>query len=215
MKERVNLLPLALRAARWRRRAMLFWSSTGALVALVACVVGVGTALGATAASGERDQRKAIVDRERNIEQLRAQIERGGLELSKIEREYRVSKRIHAKPDWSVLVTLIAALAREEIAIEQCRLIETTIAAPRVTGRSTPLAKGAQDLQKPRLAFQLTLVGAARTQESVSGYVRRLEESGLFASTTLVQTRRRTLLSGDAVAFEIRCELLSQLEASR
>jgi Tfp pilus assembly protein PilN len=211
MSVRVNLLPLRIRASRWRRRALAFWSGAAGLGAMVACVVGVGTALGATGGSAEREQRKAIQDRERNIVQLRQQIEQGGKAISEVEREFRVARKIHAKPDWSVLVSLVASLAGEAVAIEQCRLSERQASAPRAA-RGVPAAAVVRPDPASLLTYELSLTGAARSQEEVSAFVRRLEESELFATTTLVQTRRRTLLSGDAVSFEIRCELSPMVE---
>jgi hypothetical protein len=52
---------------------------------------------------------------------------------------------------------------------------------------------------------RLLLTGFGKSQESVSRFVLRLEESGVFDAVRLISSCRQTFLQGDAVAFSVEC----------
>mgnify|MGYP000049651221 CR=1 FL=1 len=54
--------------------------------------------------------------------------------------------------------------------------------------------------------YTLVLNGFGRSQESVSRFVLRLEESGAFDLVRLVSSSRQTFLQGEAVAFGVECQ---------
>ncbi len=216
----INLLPRSIRDARVRRRAACAWG----VVCIVACVASGLWALHSRSQSGDggRELTRLLGERVKSIESIKQQIARTSSVMATVQKELVVSDHIRARPEWSQLLTLLSSFVGEGAVIEQCRITEAA-APPAVRVVAKPSAKpdpgGAKQQIKtdegPALAgYVLQLGGAARDQDRVSEIVMAMERSGLFTQTTLVQMRRRSLLRGEAIGFEIRAELAAAMEAT-
>lgn len=205
--ERVNLLPMSVRSARWRRRAIMAWGGVLSVAGLAAGILIFRTNL--NIGDGEREMSRLIDERVRNSTALREQIGRASASLAQIQKELVVADRIQSRPEWSLLLATLGGLVGPDVAIEQCRVVETATPAPK-----PPPAILKKDDKRPAKVegYQLQLVGAARDQEVVAGLVLALERTGLFSKTQLVQTRRRSLLEGEAVGFEIKADMAAMVE---
>lgn len=216
----INLLPRSIRDARLRRRAAGAWS----VVCLAAVVCSGVWALHSRAQGGDggRELTRLLGERTESIDTIKQQIARSGVQMAAVQKELVVSDHIRARPEWSQLLTLLSSFVGEGAVIEQCKVTEAAAPAPArvATKPSAPSASAKKAEPKaeeaPALAgYVLQLGGAARDQDRVSEIVMAMERSGLFSQTTLVQMRRRSLLKGEAIGFEIRADLAASTETTR
>lgn len=108
------------------------------------------------------------------------------------------NRTIGNQPDWSGLLALSAGLLGEDAVLRTCRLEPLDRASPTATGSAGT----------PRItSFRLRLEGLGRSQAAVLGYVRELEECGIFESVALIETRGEAFGRGQAIAFNIECVL--------
>lgn len=216
MSDAVNLLPVSIRRARACQRACAWWSG----IAAVAFVVAGAWALRARASIGDggRELSRLLGERTRNVETLKLQVGRVSGELSMVQKELEVADRIQSRPDWSDLLGLLGEIIGPEAVIESCRITE----ASQVGGvKSTPGTKanakspkdGGEAAPLVEVGYVLQITGAAKDQRVVSELVTAMEGTGLFTKTTQ-QSRRRSLLQGEAVGFEVRAEMPAFVEAN-
>lgn len=213
MTTNTNLVPNTIRMGRRRARAMRWWAAAAA----VSIVVAGMWSLRATAAAGDggRELSRLVRERSENVEALRVQLGRVSSELASVQRELFVSGRIQSRPDWSDLLALLDQMAGPNVVIETCKVSESAPARAGRPGGAAPARVGKADASKQEpvdLGYVIQIGGAARDQAFVSEFVTAMESSGLFERITQ-QTRRRSLLAGDAVGFDLRAELASTVEA--
>lgn len=210
----LNLLPRSIRAWRSRRRAACWWAA----VCVVACVASGVWALRSRSQVGDggRELTRLLGERGRSVESMKQQIAKVGSEMAIVKRELAVSERIQSRPEWSRLLLVLSRFMGDGAVIEVCRVSEApTAPAPRTPGpRPTSVSATKPPAPVPEPGYILNITGAARDQDRVSSIVMAMEESGLFQQTTLVQMRRRAMLKGEAIGFEIRAELAAFVEES-
>lgn len=215
MTIRVNLLPTSVLAARSRRKAACGW---GVLCAVAFISSGAWAIQNRSqVGDGGRELTRLLGERSRSVESFKLQISKSALAMTSVQRELAVSERIRSNPEWSRLISLLGRYVGDGAVVESCRLTEAAMpAASRTTTppTSTPGALPAKKDQPAHPGYILSLSGAAKDQDRVSAIVLAMEESGLFTQTTLVHMRRRSLLRGEAIGFEIRAELASVVEVA-
>lgn len=208
-----NFIPAHRLAARQRRRRSRLW-----IVACVAYAIGL---LGASTSGSVlwHDDTGALTDR------IAATIER-------IDRDQRATERLQDtlavarvtlqanravadQPDWSILLAAVADCLDDDVFLTRLDLqpapkIARPPRLPQMPGRPPqPLQPTA-----PTATNLVTLVGFGRTQADVSRFVDRLERTGLFDKVKVLRTKRRQLLTGVAVAFDLGCLMGERPEES-
>ena len=203
----VNLVPSARREAQVRSARIRFWLMTCAIYGLG--WLGVLVLVGATALNDDAGLRDEL----RQVNNLVAESEselaalRG--ELGRLNAELTTSRTIRKQPDWSILLALLSTTLGERIILRNCKLTSfhkspgTRSPVTRSTVEDRSLTGVARDSTKTRLQ----LGGLGLSQQAVSEFVLRLEETLLFHQVKLIDTRREPFLDGDAIAFHIECLL--------
>ena len=212
MSQETNLLPRSIRNARARRVAIRWWSG----VATVAIVVAGVWSLRATAAAGDggRELSRLVRERTKSIETLRVQLGKTTADLALVQRELEVSQRIESRPDWSDLLALLDGLVGPQVVIESCRVSEAAPARATRPGSGGPPNAARAEATKDvavETGYVLQISGAASEQRFISELVAAMEATGVFENITQ-QSRRRSLLSGEAVGFDLRAELAAMVE---
>ena len=104
------------------------------------------------------------------------------------------------QPDWSLLLALLSRTLGDQAVLRSVGLEY----APEAFEETAPSAPEAPNEPPP---VTLELSGLGQTQYVVSRFVLRLEQTPLFESVRLIDTRREPFLAGHAVAFRIECVL--------
>jgi len=208
----VNLIPAGRLAHRRCRRRLCLWVTVGGVyVSLV--VAGSLTFQIARASEGrslaaQRDAAAQQVERDnRVLLDLRRQLAETMIALE-------TTTAIHGQPDWGKLLTGLSLQVGDQIVLNRCQLTTLTADGKTLTAEAKAgTAESSGPLQTLPLGTFLTgcrhslaLKGFGRSQESVSQFVLRLEESGAFDLVRLVNSSRQTFLKGEAVAFIVECE---------
>lgn len=188
----INLLPRARQERARARRRAIAWSRAGAAYAL--CVLGACGAVagGFVAPKDHIFERREALEHERRLRT--AEKERADRLLSKASRELGLARLAVLRPDWSVLLRVLAERRGEGVALSLVELGEDY---------SRP-EKGAPANAPPRLeGYTARLGGVALTQQAITGYVLELEGSGIFDDVRLKETRAKSMDGREGVAFEI------------
>ncbi len=187
----VNLVPIERREARRRQRRSRTW--IGVCATYAAAWVAVYVAIQATMASDDRALRIEI-DRLSGVVQAKdAAI--GDLELDRQQSvaQLRANLAVGKQPDWSILLALLGTTLEDEVVLRSVRLVSG----------ATENAEASSE----RPVTNLDLAGLGQSQTAVSRFVLRLEQSSLFRSVKLLDTRREPFFTGHATAFRVECEL--------
>jgi hypothetical protein len=207
VNEEANLLPVSIRRARARRSASAVWGGAAAVAVLIAGTWALRAR--ATMGDGGAELTRLLGEREKNVESLKLQVGRLSAELGAVLRELTIADRIQSRPEWSNLLGILGGLVGPDAVIETCKL--TDAPQPRAA-RSPGKPAGAAASAKPEAAariepgYILMITGAAKDQRTVSELVTEMEATGVFSRITQ-QSRRRSLLQGEAVGFEIKAEI--------
>jgi HAMP domain-containing protein len=150
-----------------------------------------------------------------HLEAAARQIEQDNRVLLEVRRQLaetmialETTTAIHGQPDWGKLLTGLSVQVGDQIVLSRCHLTTLTADNKTITAES-----GGSLPALPLGAFltgcrhTLVLNGFGKSQESVSRFVLRLEESGAFDLVRLVNSSRQTFLKGEAVAFAVECHL--------
>jgi len=191
--KRINLIPEARRLARQRRLRYRAWLVVGGVytgILVVVCLSIFGMKFGVDI--------RAITDELAQVEGELSEIEatREAIRPELAERRLILSssRSIADQPDWSVMLHYLANdLLDDEIVLRSCSL--APVGGPVGAGElvNTPLT--------------LTLTGFAKSTPAASQFVLRMEQSGLFDRVTLTRTNMEPFLNGQAIVFEVRCQV--------
>lgn len=185
----VNLIPQARIDAARRRSRLCAWSAGCAAYAVAAVAVWSVTRVVDEGADASLAQDMARIqeqtDRDR---QAAAQLKP---RLTQAMATLAASRSVGNQPDWSLLLALLAEGLGDEAVLSVVRLDQA--AAPNSAA--------------PQRSYTLHVEGLGRSHATVLEYVRQLEETGLFQSVTLIETRQESFLDGTAVAFSVDCAL--------
>lgn len=209
----VNLIPAQRRQTKARRRHLTRWS--------IGLVVYGGAVLAAHFVCGSyfgMGNRALAAEIQRSTARLRAAhrmtlTARG--ELVRAAGELKSARAVGGQPDWGVLLALLAKNVGDDVVLEFCRL--------RPVGRKWNSLRGSR-LRDPGTAGQpplaldspllLELSGLGLSQTAVSGFILRLERTGLFDQVRLVKSSRRAFLHKKAIAFRLECLLAGRGEGT-
>jgi Tfp pilus assembly protein PilN len=197
----VNLIPLERRRVRARRLRTRRWAVGlgvwGVLCAgSIALLAGVGRA--------DRASTLAQLDEARRAGELSAE------RLSTIKARFTQAQRalaavdaVASHPDWSGLLRLLSAVRGEQAVLTAVALERKPLPAPAPAQGAKPPGQP----PKPIMAHRLDLAGVGRSPSAVTDLVVRLEQTGLFSSVQLIETKPRALANTDAVSFRIEALL--------
>lgn len=121
--------------------------------------------------------------------------------LAIAEKKLGTIRLVANKPDWSLLLTLLAATVGDEVMLRSCQLAPLEPPAP-------DPAKPASASAPPHERYKLDLDGLGRSQVSVSQFVLRLQQTELFEEIKLLKTNREPLGDGQAIAFQVHATLM-------
>jgi Tfp pilus assembly protein PilN len=200
----VNLIPAGRLAGRRRRTRLYLWVTVcGVYASLVAAgsltfhvaQAGEGRSMAehleAAAQQSERDNRVLLEARRQLAETMTA---------------LETTTAIHGQPDWGKLLTGLSLQVGDQIVLSRCQLTTLTADQKVITVEgSGSLPAGPLGTFLTGCRHTLVLNGFGKSQESVSRFVLRLEESGAFDLVRLVNSSRQTFLQGEAVAFGVEC----------
>ncbi len=189
----VNLVPMERRLARRRRARTRLWVGVGATYGSL--WVGAAVAAIVVFTTDNRSLRADLSDGAREVD--KSQVTVSGLRADLVEATaaLEASQAVGRQPDWSVLLALLADSLGEAVVLRRCKL--------------TPMGghDGAGEVIK------LEVGGLAQSQQAVAQVILRLEQTPLFRSVKLIDTRREPFRDTHAVAFRAECILDSEREA--
>lgn len=209
MMEAVNLMPRRRVLERARQRHLLHWfvggGIYGVLIAALWISVHLMSAQRYSALDGKLQAVNAAIDR--STTQLQAIAPK----LVEINASVAADRRIARKPDWSLLLDMLAKLLGRHVVLSGCDLRPVMGIRSAGVGPAMPLpaagaAKGAGDAPVDG-GYTLELTGIGDAQTEVSQYVLRLEQSGIFKRVKLIDTHKQMLLGHSGIGFKIVCQL--------
>ena len=182
----LNLIPAPLlqerrerRRARWGLRATALYLSL-----LLAGTMGYLTLVTPRSADGAAAEAAVSAQQVSLLQQQVADVRR---DLAEAHRRLQGGRVLSERPDWSALLQLVAASAGEDVVLGDLSLNTT---GPTADAGAT-----------------IRLGGIARDPWTVSTFVLRLEDSGLFDRVTIVSSGREPYRQTTATAFTLRCDL--------
>ncbi len=188
-----NLVPKERRLARRRRARARLWVGVGTTNGSL--WVGAAVAAIVVFTTDNRSLRAELSDVADEVD--KSQITVTGLRADLVEATaaLQASQAVGRQPDWSVLLALLADSLGESVVLRSCKL--------------TPMGgrDGAGEVIK------LEVSGLAQSQQAVAQVILRLEQTPLFRSVKLIDTRREPFRDTHAVAFRAECILDSEREA--
>lgn len=187
----INLLPSRVRFRHQRRRWVRRWVGSLTLFAVVgACASFTGHA---AADRDDRDAVRALAVLTRERIALHSRVSALRSDVLTLFNRVRANREIGEQPDWSVLLRFLAKQGRGEVVITQLGLRsqdpDDTKQTAESDGSTTPIS--------------LRMEGYGLSPTAVSGFVLRLENSGLFEQVTIERTDERPFLSRKATFFGV------------
>jgi len=191
----VNLIPASrMRATMFKQRRRLWVRSGLAYAAVLLCTFVV---CHGQLARGDEGLEPAVAQVAARINQGYTALQTGREQLKHALQTLRINRVLTDRPDWSVLLRLLARNLQDELVLSRIEL-QPIRGAMSLDG-STPAAAGPS-------GFTLTVTGHGRSQSCISALALRLEQMGLFAKVA-VETKRVPFLSGQAVSFVLTCSI--------
>jgi len=202
----INLIPVNRLAARRRAARVRMWISIAPLcVSLLAGSYGYFFATWETDAGGLTD---SLEKTDAMITATQAQIAKARADLAEAQATLRANIAIGNQPDWGLLLELLARTLGESAVLSSCTVEHVAKPSTAEPPKQGPQAKApapgpADPLRAER--FRLTLAGVARTQSAVPEFVQRLQNTGLFDSTKMIEAIRTPFAGEEAFKFQVEC----------
>ncbi|MFZ4572861.1 MAG: PilN domain-containing protein [Phycisphaerales bacterium] len=179
----INLIPRARREETERRRRVLTWAASLGVYALALAVAGSAARTFAVPAERERNE----LDRVREALRLKdAQLREANSACAKVESRLAAPRQISARPDWSVVLRLVAERRGELLVLD-----------------SIAVSQSGSDGS----AARVEIAGSGATQRAASEFISALEQLGLFSSVKQVESRTRIIEGRQVVGFQLVCTL--------
>jgi Tfp pilus assembly protein PilN len=193
--QRVNLIPAGRQLTRrYRQRAkrwVLGCAAYAALLLVVGAAVRSISGGASSAIATELEQvRAAIEQTNHSMSQLQPRLARSRTTLA-------ASRSVGTQPDWSVLMGLVAQLLGDDTVLVSCTI------EPVEQSRAATVDPSA----RPPDRYLLRISGLGQDHTAVSAFVLRLEQTQLFQSVKLIDTRKEPFRKTQAVGFHIECAL--------
>ncbi len=201
----VNLIPAGRLAARRRRTRLVLWATACGTYAFL---VAAGSLTFHVAQAGEgRGAAESLEAADQQIQRDDGVLREARRQLAETMTALETTTAIHGQPDWGNLLTGLSLQVREQIVLTRCQLTTLTADDKAITIEgSGSLPAGPLGTFLTGCRHRLVLNGYGKSQESVSRFVLRLEESGAFDLVRLVNSSRQTFLQGEAAAFGVECQ---------
>ena len=189
----INLVPMERRLARRRRAHTRLWMGVGTTYGSL--WVGAAVAAIVVFTTDNRSLRSELSDVAAEVDKSEVTVAGLRADLVEAKAALEASQAVGRQPDWSVLLALLADSLGETVVLRRCKL--------------TPMGgrDGAGEVIK------LEVGGLAQSQQAVAQVILRLEQTPLFRSVKLIDTRREPFRNTHAVAFRAECILNSEREA--
>ncbi len=209
----VNFIPMQRRALAGRRARLRAWAIG---VGAYAFVAAVGYAVSATVAVGDDETVVArLQELPGEIDKTRRAIASVQAQTADEQAKLDAARAVTEQPDWSVVLSLLAQSLGDEIVLTSCQLDTQAESrddefAPSPSPVRGTAPRGRQRMQQQeesqkRVALQIT--GLGRTQSSVSQFVLRLEQVGLFERVTILKTGRAMLGDQEVIGFRVEATI--------
>jgi Tfp pilus assembly protein PilN len=210
----VNLIPMPRRENRYRRLRIRGWVLGTAVY--LAVLIGACVVVRAAWSGSDRAVADELAAVQKQIAVTNQQLSIIQPELLEARSQLEASRAVAIQPDWSVLMMLLSRLRGEAIVFEQLKLQPLKIEAPKPTAAkpgapprpgSAAAKKAKEDDARKPMHYGLQLTGLGQSQQEVSDFVLRVEQSGLFDSVKLVETTRFPFGAAHAIGFKIECAM--------
>lgn len=186
-----NLLPVPIIHARSRRKRMLRWST--ALTCEAAVLTAVCLYANASSESEVSIPKEAISATVSQIDLLNGELDEARASLETIRQRIAIANTVTQRPEWSVVVALVAEHG-----------------AGLVTVESMQLAAGG-GRESGEVVYRLVFVGIAESQTDLTSFVQRLKGVGLFDKVQVSETRQaRSAESSTRVRFTVESTLVEE-----
>jgi hypothetical protein len=193
----VNLIPRGRMAVRLRNRRVRLWA-TGA----GACALVLLAAYGVLRAAWGGSPTELAAEANRLAGQLqtaKSAATRAAAAEHDLRTEAEAVKSFAAQPDWGRMLSLVASKLGPNAVLDACTLEP-------VTGKPDGTRGGKAASSHPG-RYTLRLSGVAKTQDTASQVALDLKGTGLFEDVRL-ETRLAPFMSTEAVAFQVRCDIV-------
>lgn len=201
----VNLIPADRLASKRRMARLCIWAVTcGAYLTLLV----VASLCAHAICGGDGNVTQELKSTEQRVQEYNASITELRAQLAKTRTALEMSRAISSQPDWSKLLVLLGDQLGEEVVLNNCQLVAVNKDGKNMTAHlQESFSSLAAGMPLSERRHKLELSGLGRTQSSVSRFVLRLEEIGVFDSVRLVNSYRQPFLNDQAVAFSIECSI--------
>lgn len=191
----VNLAPRWRKTAARRAGRRRAWM-TGCTAYAALLIVAYGVCYGQWHTAGAHVHDK-LADTMRRIDETGSAISHTTARIADSRLALRVNRIFSDRPDWSVILQLVASTLGEDLVLRECKLVRAAAGSADAASK-TPSASREMILH---------LRGFARSQTAISKYALRLEQTSLFARVTVLETRREPFLTSESVAFTLACAI--------
>lgn len=189
----VNLLPASFIEIRQRRARIRAWGMICAIHAILVAGVGMVSASGGETTATLRTKvglaQTRLENKTKEIDALRRA-------LADRARRVDAIRAIADHPNWSILLDMLATLRGTDVVLERVSIDPDTAPPP-----------GSKPGAVPKLRYQITIEGLARSNAAVLEYALAIQRVGIFESVRPEQTRQRETGAGDLFGFQLKCVL--------
>jgi Tfp pilus assembly protein PilN len=196
----VNLVPRDRREARRGRIRAYRWARVCGIYAVL--LVAACAAARVTLESDDHSLRDEAARLDARVEQTGTIMTNLRHDYDQVTAQLEANRAVGRQPDWSVLLALLAHTLGDEVVLRQ---VKVEASSRKVDADSGPTPTGPGPIEESEQTPTMAVSGIGRTQQSISRFVLRLEQTALFQSVKLIRTQRQQFLTDHAVSFEIRC----------
>lgn len=189
-----NLLPRALVVRQQARRCTRVWIMAAGVYTLAA--LGVCASISAVPSPARGNAAQRVAEVRSRIEASEKQTLAAKAASAKAARAIAARQAVGVHPDWSVLLSSLAALRGETIVLDEVEI-----------RTESPTAGGARQAT-------VRIGGIAPGAAEISGFVLKLEGLGVFDRVSQQEATARRIGSVEALAFRVECRIVER-EAGR
>jgi hypothetical protein len=201
----INLIP-APRMQTRRRRVHRLRCAAGCVA--YAGVLGVATAVcHAVLEKSDPQLQNRLTAVGLTIDQTSRSIASTRTELDAAQSTLRASRSIAEQPDWSALLALLASKSGDEIVLKGCAVRPREPERPAAAPDPKKPGPKAAPVPPAEPVMIVALSGLGKSQQAISRFALRLEETRLFGRVALLDTNREGGDRPDAIGFRIECSL--------
>ncbi len=202
----INLLPLHHRLRLQHQRLVRRWAAG----------LGLYTALMVAAAIVTHElysiDDHSILPEIQQLQAETAQIEKAHhatlAQFAKVDAEAQLRELVNTPPDFATLLSVVSRGCDDDAILTSLKWELTSDNDGRQTvGPADAAGAKAVDPLSGPMQIKLQMTGLSRAQTGVGTLVQHLQTSGLFDEVRLIKTSREGFLNGDALAFQLSCDI--------